>query len=261
MEKEISVFDKDNKSVKENLSTKENNQFTFDLSDVDIFEDSNTVWFCLSDIGKLLDLSESSVRMMRANKWFDDDEVKVSKKLTSSTGQLATYISESALYRILNRTNSPKAKPFERWVTKEVIPSIRKTGTYTIQHPSKSDKELEIIEKQAGLERAKFLESLADKYDGKSETYVKILDAYAAKEIAGEFILPLPQLSRKTYSATEVGKMLGISAQKVGSIANRLNIKTDEYGQYFVDKSKYSNKEIDVFRYYDNAIELIKQAI
>ena len=43
------------------------------------------------------------------------------------------YVAESGLYRILNRTNSPKARPFERWVTKEVLPSIRKTGSYQVK--------------------------------------------------------------------------------------------------------------------------------
>lgn len=227
----------------------------FNLTDVDVFEEDNTLWFCLPDIGKVLEV----LNTRDWNKWFDEDEVKVSKKSTSVTGQSKTYISESALYRVLNKTNSPKAKPFERWVTKCVIPSIRKNGYYVNpQQVSKSEKELEIIKMQTELERAKYLSNLALKYNGKSETFAQILDAHAVKEITGEFIIPLPALERKTYSATEIGKILGISAQKVGSIANKLNIKNNDYGQFFVDKSKYSNKEVEVFRYFDNAVELIK---
>lgn len=116
-------------------------------------------------------------------------------------------------------------------------------------------------EKKIGLERAKIFRAISDKYTGKSETYSQIMDAYATKELAGEFLLPLPEAERKTYSATEIGKLLGVSAQKVGSVANRLSIKTSEYGKFYVDKSPFSNKEVETFRYYDNAIELIRKNI
>lgn len=94
------------------------------------FEENGRLWFCLADIGKVLDLSESTTRVMKNRNWFDDDELV---NVTNSNGGYdLTYVSESALFRILNRSNSPKARPFERWVTKEVLPSIRKTGSYAV---------------------------------------------------------------------------------------------------------------------------------
>lgn len=113
----------------------------------------------------------------------------------------------------------------------------------------------------ARVESAKLLHQIGNEYGGKSETYKQILDAYATKEITGEFLLPLPELEKKTYSATEIGKLLGVSAQKVGSIANRLNLKSSEYGKFFMDKSPYSAKEVETFRYYENAIDLIKKSL
>ena len=93
-------------------------------------DEQGVLWFCLADIGKVLDLSESTTRMMKNRNWFDNDEIV--SVTNCDGGSDLIYVSESALFRILNRSNSPKARPFERWVTKEVLPSIRKTGYYSI---------------------------------------------------------------------------------------------------------------------------------
>ena len=53
-----------------------------------------------------------------------------------------TLISESGLYRILAKCNLPKCEPFESWVFDEVLPSIRKTGSYVVTKPEMSDEEI-----------------------------------------------------------------------------------------------------------------------
>lgn len=111
------------------------------------------------------------------------------------------------------------------------------------------------------LEKARFLHELAIDYSDNA-TYKQILDAYATKEISGEFILPLPELEEKNYSATEVGEKLGISANRVGKIANMLGLKINgEYGKWYVDKARNTNKQVNTFRYTQKAIEKIKSEI
>lgn len=63
----------------------------------------------------------------------------------------------------------------------------------------------------------------------------------------------------KTYSATEVGEMLGISANKVGRIANANGLKTPEYGRYVADKAKGSDKEVESFRYNENGVKILQE--
>lgn len=70
----------------------------------------------------------------------------------------------------------------------------------------------------------------------------------------------LPEVE-KTYSATEVGNALGISAQKVGKIANAYNLKTEEYGVFVMDKSRYSSKEVPNFRYNEKGKAKIKELL
>lgn len=68
----------------------------------------------------------------------------------------------------------------------------------------------------------------------------------------------LPKVE-KTYSAKEVGDMLGISANKVGRLANANSLKTPEYGRYVADKSKNSDKEVETFRYNETGVKVLQE--
>ena len=70
----------------------------------------------------------------------------------------------------------------------------------------------------------------------------------------------LPEVE-KTYSATEVGNALGITAAKVGKIANAHGLKTDEYGITVMDKSPYCSKEVHNFRYNERGKAKIKEIL
>ena len=71
----------------------------------------------------------------------------------------------------------------------------------------------------------------------------------------------MPRAERKTYSATEIGNMLGVSANRIGKLANKHNLKTDDYGQWVYDKSAHCVKQVESFRYYDNAIERFRELL
>jgi Rha family phage regulatory protein len=69
----------------------------------------------------------------------------------------------------------------------------------------------------------------------------------------------LPKVE-KTYSATEVGEMLGgLSSQKIGKMANQHGLKTDEFGMTVLDKSPYSSKEVSAFRYNQKGVEKLAE--
>ncbi len=83
-------------------------------------------WFILADICKVLEISNS--RMVSGR--LDEDEL-MSVRLTSG-GQRRemTAVSESGLYDVILRSDKPQAKPFRKWVTTEILPTIRRTGGY-----------------------------------------------------------------------------------------------------------------------------------
>ncbi len=79
--------------------------------------------------------------------------------------------------------------------------------------------------------------------------------------IVGFEAVPLPALEQKYYTAGEVGEMLEVSANKIGRLANKHGLKTEEYGKYFLDKSAYSSKQVEAFRYNDNGVKALRHAI
>ena len=92
-------------------------------------------WFVAKDACDCLAIADAS----QACQNLDDDEKQVvtrefdSLLFRESKAQAMTLISESGLYTLVMRSNKPEAKVFRKWVTSEVLPSIRKTGGYGIR--------------------------------------------------------------------------------------------------------------------------------
>lgn len=94
-----------------------------------------------------------------------------------------------------------------------------------------------------------------------SKEYKNILVSKATEVLSGEELLPLPKSEQKTYSATEIGNMFGVSSNRIGKLANANNLKTEEYGEWYRSKSEHSSKEVDTFKYYDSAIPKFKELL
>jgi hypothetical protein len=91
-----------------------------------------------------------------------------------------------------------------------------------------------------------------------SEQSKQAIYADTINPIAGKNVIPLPKLENKTFSASDVGDLLGVSSNKIGRIANKLNLKTEDYGIFVLDKSRSSDKQVETFRYNEKAIDVIK---
>lgn len=91
--------------------------------------------------------------------------------------------------------------------------------------------------------------------------FKRIMEAYGANSLAGKEIVSLPEAKEKTYSATDIGNMLGVSKNKIGVLANANGMKCDRYGKLFYDKSPYNGKEVETFRYYECAIDKFKELL
>lgn len=91
--------------------------------------------------------------------------------------------------------------------------------------------------------------------------YKQIADSYAANTLAGKEVFALPEVNEKTYSATEIGEILGVTANKIGRVAKDNNLKTSEYGKLFYDKAKNCSKQVETFRYYGKAIDKFRELV
>lgn len=106
-------------------------QFDFKGAALRTLTDENgEPWFVLKDCMGILDLGNPTETV----KMFDDDEFSTTEVIDSiGRRQQAYIISEPGLYRLVMRSRKPEAKEFQRWVTHEVLPSIRKHGAYMTQ--------------------------------------------------------------------------------------------------------------------------------
>lgn len=174
--------------------------------------------------------------------------------------QTVSVITEGDMYRLITHSKLESAERFESWVFDDVLPTLRKTGSYEMPKKAPENDRTTIMLMNARSRMAQTYLRLAE-VDTLSGTYKTILAAKAAEVLAGEEILPLPKSERKVYSAGEIGARFGISANKVGRLANEHGLKTDQYGEYRRSKSEYSAKEVDTWVYFDTVIPVLARIL
>ena len=105
-----------------------NNIETFDFEEhpVRLVEMDGDPWFVAADVARVLEYEHTP----HATRLLDDDEKGVHIVHTLGGDQEMTVINESGLYHLVIVSRKPEAKKFRKWVTSEVLPSIRKTGRY-----------------------------------------------------------------------------------------------------------------------------------
>lgn len=103
-------------------------KFVFPLTNQEtrIVDRDGNPWWVLRDVCEVLSIGNSRDVTAR----LDDDEKGVAQIDTPGGLQNLTIINEAGLYSVILRSDKPEAKAFRRWVTHEVLPQIRKTGTY-----------------------------------------------------------------------------------------------------------------------------------
>ena len=101
--------------------------FKFEGAEVRVHTDeNNNPWFVANDVCQILELANPRSRTAL----LDSDEKDVHIMDTPSGEQKMTVVNEAGLYSLILRSRKPEAKAFKRWVTHEVLPSIRKSGGY-----------------------------------------------------------------------------------------------------------------------------------
>lgn len=210
-------------------------------------------WFVGKDVAAAL--GYTNTRKALADH-VDNEDKKDGVTIRDSIGreQNPVIINESGMYSLILSSKLEGAKRFKRWVTSEILPSIRKTGAYATDSAAAEYKTRELrireMNAQARLINAETRRlTVLQKGKGLSQVAVDTLAVKAVERVTGKDLGDyLPQVE-KTYSASEIGNALGITAAKVGRLANAHGLKTDEYGITVMDKSRYSSKEVASFRY------------
>lgn len=165
------------------MNTTQLTPFQFDSTCVrTITDDQGSIWFVAADVCEALAISNVTMAMTR----LDADEQALNTIEGISRGNdKANFINESGLYSLILTSRKPEAKRFKKWVTSEVLPSIRKTGGYQIASvESQSQAERKISEEMAFLDGACRILRLPE--SGK----VAMLAAYAEQKGFPSLALP-----------------------------------------------------------------------
>ncbi|WP_438358402.1 BRO-N domain-containing protein [Alicyclobacillus sendaiensis] len=211
-------------------------------------------WWVAKDVCEILEHSNPSKAVKDL---VEENDLTAGYPIVDSLGrtQRATIINESGLYSLIFGSHKPEAKAFKRWVTHEVLPTLRKTGRYEMPHRKPAEDEemkrerLAVMRMNAQARLAKVVLDAAQKFrDQISQTAIESL-LFAAVNIAAGRELLQPPAKERLYSATEIADEAGVSANLVGRIANQYGLKTPEYGEFVLDKSPYSDKQVSAFRY------------
>lgn len=186
------------------------------MNEVQIFENEefgairtvtigNEPFFCMTDICKALEISNVSQAKTRLNQ----DGV-ISNEVIDNIGrkQNANFINESNMYKLIFQSRKESAERFTDWVTGEVLPSIRKTGSY---HPMSTDEKIQVLA-QGNIELNKKVDNLnKDLQEFKQDMPLLALECQRITRAKNQKVVPLmggknapayknKSLMRKVYS-------------------------------------------------------------
>lgn len=135
--------------------------FNFESRPIRTYADENgEPWFCLSDTCTALNIRQYRVdRLPQAG-------VTNCQVRYDSGAKTLTFVNEPNLYRLVFRSNKPEAQKFADWVYSEVLPSIRKTGSYTVANKEKNSTNIDEIKKAIVLALRKNSAPLSFKING-----------------------------------------------------------------------------------------------
>ena len=145
-----------------------------DLGSVRVAGTKEQPLFCLRDVCDVLGIAQTKDIKASIIKEFDKDGDLIPYPIKTAGGtQQAKFITEPQLYFVLMRSDKPKAKPFRQWVVNEVLPQIRKTGSYDSKTPKNMVEALELA-----LEQAKQIQALNSRIE-EDKPKVEFFDAVA----------------------------------------------------------------------------------
>lgn len=202
-----------------------------ELGTIRIVGTSDAPQFCLSDICKILGLQAAAV-----TRRLEKDVISSHTLLTSGGYQALNFITEDGLYDVILDSRKPEAKRFRKWVTSEVLPTIRKHGAYM----TKDTLERAITEPD-------FLIQLATRL---KEEKAKRLEAEqqceAQKQIIGEMekkvsYLDLILSSTSTMTITQIAQDYGMSGQRMNKLLHELRIQY-KVGEQWILYAEYKDK-------------------
>jgi prophage antirepressor-like protein len=211
--------------------------------------------FCLADVCQAIGINNSRAVKGR----LDEDDVSLIDTIDNlGRTQQVTFVTESGLYDVIIRSDSEQAKPFRKWVTSEVLPSIRKTGSYSISQLSRKELALMVIQaeeenERLALENKQQREVIAAKEEALTAASVQM------SEMSNEIEQMKPKAdyydiilrNKSTVLITQIAQDYGMSAKAMNKTLEGMRIQHKVNGQWILYAGHIGNgyvqsKPIDI---------------
>ena len=201
-------------------------------------------WF----VGKDIDIILGYTNPMKAIRYHVDEEDKgVNEMVTPGGNQQVTIINESGLYSLILSSKLPTAKKFKRWVTSEVLPSIRKTGGYMV---AKQEDTPETIMARALKVANETLDRQKRRMEQVERDNRRLTVDNEMKQGEIDKLAPDAEYTRKTLSSTTswntniIAKEMGMAAVTLNKKLERIGVQYKQHGVWILTR-KYANKGYD----------------
>ena len=214
-------------------------------------------WFVGKDIALALGYINTKDALSRH---VDADDKGGARITTPSGEQEMTIINESGLYSLVLSSKLPTVKKFKRWVTSEVLPTIRKTGGYSMKQKAQAEQDktremrAEAMLRNSISKQAKMMMEIAKMSHIKA--YQDVMMAKAGNILAGENILPMPKSGRERrplgWFCKQIGKAETWGTQ-LGKLLKRNGItqRPGENGEFVEDCARNTpHKHVQNFEWY-----------
>lgn len=184
------------------------------------------IWFLGKDVASILEYSNTA----KAIRDHVDDEDKLTERIVlSGQNREAIFINESGLYSLILSSKLPNAKKFKKWVTGEVLPSIRKHGAYLTP-----DKVEEVLLNPDTI--IKIAQNLKEEQEKRKQLEIENNELKPKANYCEQVLQ-----SENAVVTTQIAKDYGMSPQALNSILHELGVQYKIDGQWLL-YSKYQDK-------------------
>ena len=240
-------------------------KFDFGNSTLRVENDAGRLWFCAADVCEAIDVTTEQVRRL------DDDEKGLRSTQTPGGVQKLTWVNEPGLYSLVLGSRKPEAKAFKRWVTHEVLPALRKTGTYSTKRArrpriaSPDDERRKTLHALAGLVDKAQDGALRDLLRTAAARTVDLLVPSPAMGVAGDDTSAPDGDDLGWQSADFVARATGINATLVGRIGTHIGLRDprfDAAGLVRLGRQELAEyqKDVPLWQYRGPALRLLISA-
>ncbi len=192
--------------------------FSFESKSIRVLNLDGAPWFVAKDVAEALEYARFDSNLLRSV----PDEWKGTNPIRTPSGvQEMLTLSEPGLYFFVNRSDKPKALPFQKWVAGDVLPSIRQTGSYGVNRIHTPAPETVTLTKDAHLAR---LEEMLDLYRAKVEFLELQMQHRERRNLDDDEKARIKELRAQWLGPTAIGKMVGRSPDTVETYLRRVRL-------------------------------------